>query len=295
MTMEAQTAGESPLTLSFRFTRQELAPLAAQHAEEFRSNQPFPHVVLRDFLPIEVARAIAAEFPGPHAIPWRLAGPGDATHTGDKEIEKISTPNEDIFPPLIRRVMHEFNSGVFVDFLSSLTGFPQLNPDPWFHGCGLHSTGRGGRLMIHADASRHPNPKFQQMINTIYYATPDWQDEWGGHLELWDKTASQKIKTVKPEFNSLIVFFTGSDSYHGHPHPLNSPFGVRRNSLATYFYTTDRQVDEYYGGYKNFVEWKRTNPLDYKVSLYHRLKGLARRHLPISLVNQLASAVRRRR
>ena len=39
--------------------------------------------------------------------------------------------------------------------------------------------------MVHADASRHQNPKLQQVINLIYYVTPDWKDEYNGQLELW--------------------------------------------------------------------------------------------------------------
>jgi hypothetical protein len=277
----------------FYFERTKLAELAAEYSEKFRMAKPFPHVVIADFLPPAVAQAVAAEFPGPSDITWRLAGPGDAQHTGDKEVEKISTSNEELFPPLIRHVMHEFNSGVFLSFVENLTGFTGLAPDPWFYGCGLHSTGRGGRLMIHADASRHPNPNFDQILNMIYYATPAWREEWGGHLELWDETASLCVDKVTPVFNSMLIFFTGTKSYHGHPHPLTTPPGIRRNSLAAYYYQTDRKVDETYSGHKTYVEWKQTNSLDRRVSMFHRAKKLARDHLPGGVVNRLAALARR--
>jgi hypothetical protein len=294
--LAAESHGASMnLIPAFRFTKADLQILAAEKASSFRAAEPFPHLVISDFLPVEIAHAIAAEFPKPHEINWRLAGPGDAAHSGDPDIEKITTPNEDLFPPLIRHMMHEFNSGVFVDFLSELTGFKPLSPDPSFHGCGLHSTGRGGRLMVHADASRHPNPKFHQILNMIYYVTPDWQDTWGGELELWDAELSKCVKVVSPNFNSMLVFFTGSKSYHGHPNPLTSPAGVRRNSLAAYYYTTDREIDGTYEGYKNYVEWVRTTDLDSKRSVYHAGKALARKFLPASMVNRLARVVRQLR
>lgn len=149
--------------------------------------------------------------------------------------------------------------------------------------------------MIHADASRHPNPRFDQILNLIYYGTPGWQEEWGGHLEMWNEDASQCVAKVMPAFNSALVFFTGSKCFHGHPHPLTTPAGVRRNSLAAYFYTTERRIDETYSGYKNYVEWKRTNDLDQRISLYHRGKALARNVLPAAVVNKMASFVRRTR
>jgi hypothetical protein len=278
---------------AFRFSRDRLASIANTDSTVFRANAPFPHIVIRNFLPEEIAKALAAEFPKPGDINWRLAGPGDSAHSGDPNVEKITTSNEELFPPLIRHVMHEFNSGVFVDFLSELTGFKPLSPDPSFYGCGLHSTGRGGRLMVHADASRHPNPKLHQILNMIYYVTPNWREEWGGQLELWDPSLSSCVKTVTPEFNSALIFFTGSKCYHGHPHPLTGPDGVRRNSLAAYYYTTDREIDETYEGYKNYVEWIRTTDLDKKTTAVHRGKALARKYLPASMLNQLATLVRR--
>jgi Rps23 Pro-64 3,4-dihydroxylase Tpa1-like proline 4-hydroxylase len=278
---------------AFYFKGSDLEKLASEYSERFSSGKPFPHVVIPNFLPESIAQAIGAEFPDPNAINWRVAGPGDAQHSGDKNIEKISTSQEEMFPPLIRHMMHEFNSGIFLSFIEKLTGFKGLAPDPWYHGCGLHSTGRGGRLMIHADASRHPNPRFDQILNMIYYATPNWREEWGGHLELWNEDASECISKVAPQFNSMLIFFTGVKSYHGHPHPLTTPPDVRRNSLAAYYYTTDRKVDETYSGYKNYVQWKRTNNLDRKTSLYHRSKEFARDYLPARVVNRMASFVRR--
>jgi hypothetical protein len=280
---------------AFRFERGKLDAAARQNGAQFVANEPFPHIVIPNFFPPEIANAIASEFPKPSDIDWRLAGPGDAAHTNDPDIEKITTSNEEKFPPLIRHMMHEFNSGTFVNFLGTLTGFNHLSPDPSFHGCGLHSTGRGGRLMVHADASRHPNPKLHQILNMIYYVTPDWQTEWGGGLELWDQKPSKCVKTILPEFNSMLVFYTGTKSYHGHPHPLTCPKGVRRNSLAAYYYTTDRMPDESYDGYKNYVKWVRTTEEDKNVTALHRGKELIRTVLPASAVNRLASMWRQSR
>ena len=170
--------------------------------------------------------------------------------------------------------MHELNSATFLTFLEELTGLKDLMPDPSFRGCGLHSTGRGGRVMVHADSSRHPNPELHQMINVIYYVTPGWRDEWGGHLELWDRDAARCVNKVKPEFNSILVFFTGISRYHGHPHPIESPPGVRRNSLAAYYYTTNRPTDETYAGHTDWVKWIPTTEQDKSVTLRTRLREL---------------------
>ncbi len=280
---------------AFRFNRRQLEALVEQHATQFAANQPFPHAVFENFLPYEIADAIAREFPRPGDIHWRVAGPEEVHHTHDVNIEKITSSDEESFPPLIRHVMHEFNSATFLGFLSALAQFKMLSPDPSFYGCGLHSTGRGGRLMIHAGASRHPNPKLQQLLNVIYYATPNWQESWGGHFELWSKDHSECVKRVTPRFNSMLVFFTGSNSYYGHPQPLATPPGIRANSLCVYFYTTDRVADQDYDGYKNYLERIRTSDLDRNISVLRRGKALVRRFVPSAVVNRVAKIVRRTR
>ena len=289
------TAISQTLIPAFSFSSAKLKALSEQYGAKFRENTPFPHVVIPNFLPRDLAKKISDEFPDPDAIDWLLEGPGNVAHTKDKYIEKISSSNEELFPPLIRHVMHEFNSGTFMNFIGDLTGYKSLVPDPSFGGCGLHSTGAGGRLMIHADASRHPNSSLHQILNMIYYITPDWQDEWGGHLELWDSEGKVCEKRVKPEFNSMLIFFTGSRCYHGHPLPVTSPKGVRRNSLAAYYYTTDRQVDEAYDGHQIHVTWVPTNDLDQKVSAKRKVRLFLNRILPSSLSKAMEDTLRKSR
>jgi hypothetical protein len=72
----------------------------------------------------------------------------------------------------------------------------------------------------------------------------DWQDEWGGHLELWDKEMSHAVEKISPVFNRLVVFATTDSSFHGHPDPLTCPVGVRRRSLALYYYSNGRPEEE---------------------------------------------------
>jgi len=284
-----------PTIPAFSFSKPRMRELAAQLNPLFTSAEPFHHVVIEDFLPDDIARAIAAEFPTTAEPIWRVAGPGDTRHSGDPDVEKISCSNIDAFPPLTRHVVNEFNSGVMVEFIEGLSGFSNICTDPSLYGAGLHSTGRGGRLMIHADASRHRNTKLHQVVNMIYYCTPDWQPEWRGDLELWDRDCTRCEKSVSPKFNSALFFRAGTNSYHGHPHPVESPPGIRRNSIAIYYYTTDRPTDEDYSGFRNFADWRPTRPEDRQRSFYHAAKFAARQFAPARLTNALASVWRKAR
>lgn len=272
------------------FDRQKMMEKADSLHEQFANAEPFPHVVIDDFFPENVALRLGQDFPGIEDINWKFEGPGDSLHSGSKHIEKVATSNEEHFPPFIRQMMMQFQSGIFCGFLDRLTGFKHLAPDPNHHGCGLHSTGNGGRLMLHIDASRHPNKDLNQLINMIYYCSPDWKLEYGGGLELWNEDATQCVKKVEPLFNRMVIFYTAGKSWHGHPNPIQCPQHMRRNSLALYYYTTDQGISDL--NYVNYVQWKGVTAHD-KMNTRHRIKAAIRDSLPETTVNKIASTVRK--
>jgi hypothetical protein len=159
--------------------------------------------------------------------------------------------------------MNQLLSATFVSFIEKLTGISGLIVDPSHNGCGLHSTGRGGRLMIHTDVNRHPHSKkhLHQVLNFILYLNDDWKDDYNGHLELW--TGDRKpCKKILPIANRAVLFETGTRSFHGHPEPINCPEGRRRNSLAVYYYCYDRPPSAEYDGMQRSVHWVPTSADD---------------------------------
>jgi hypothetical protein len=52
------------------------------------------------------------------------------------------------------------------------------------------------------------------------------------------------VRKILPLFNRCAVFTTTSTSYHGHPTPLACPTGRTRKSIAIYYYTNGRPVEE---------------------------------------------------
>src|SRR5581483_6810089 len=71
----------------------------------------------------------------------------------------------------------------------------------------------------------------------------DWDDSWGGALELWDSTKSQCRERIMPIFNRMVVFTISGTAYHGHPDPLNCPDGQSRKSIALYYFTVEAPPD----------------------------------------------------
>jgi hypothetical protein len=235
--------------------------------ERFRAATPFPHVVLDDFVPPEVIRRLIAEFPGEDDIEWETWGPGRTRPVVRDKSNKLGQSDEQSFPPFIRHFMSQLLSETFVKFVERLSGIEGLIVDPSHNGCGLHSTGRGGRLMIHTDVNRHPhtNTRLHQVLNLIVFLNDEWRDEYHGHLELW--TPERKpCKRILPIANRAVLFETGTRSFHGHPEPLACEEGRRRNSLAVYYYCLDRAPSDDYDGLQRSVRWIPTSNEDRSVA-----------------------------
>jgi hypothetical protein len=218
------------------FSDPRYARLAGEGAPAYAIADPFPHAVIDDFLPADVAENAHAQFPGPEGFPWR--------RQANERSRKLSTEDVAVIPPALRSILDAFHSPAALAFVERLTGIDGLIPDPYLEGGGLHQIETGGFLQVHADFNLHDKLKLDRRLNLIVYLNKDWREEYGGHLELWDREMKRPVKKVLPVFNRCVVFSTLDWSFHGHPEKLSSPPGVCRKSLALYYYSSSRPEAE---------------------------------------------------
>jgi len=213
-----------------------LQRVAAEHAKSYGSAQPFPHAVIDGVFPEEALDDLVRAFPDPASDVWKEY---DNYHE-----QKLETQGEDRLGDNVSLLLYQFNSAPFLTFLEQLTGIRGLIPDPYFSGGGLHQIVPGGKLGIHADFSRHPTLSLERRLNALIFLNRDWKEEYGGHLELWDRQMTRCVQRIAPVYNRMVVFSTTDWSYHGHPHPLQCPKGLARRSVALYYFTVDRPDGE---------------------------------------------------
>src|SRR5208283_4341201 len=191
---------------------------------QFRENQPYPHVHLKEFLDPDVAAEMANQFPDMATDAW--------TRYKHQNENKLGLAKRSLFPPLLGEVVDELNSEAFVHWLSQLTGIPGLESDDMLEGGGLHQSGVGGFLNVHTDFSHHHYHKhWRRRVNLILYLNPEWQAEWGGAIELWDVGMRSCMAKYPPLLNHALIFNTNEKSLHGFPEPLDCPEGVSRKSI----------------------------------------------------------------
>jgi hypothetical protein len=222
----------------FVFSAERLRGLAEALETSYYSAAPFPHVVIDNFLPEQVAGRLASVFPQPDDALWLDWTKRDVVHQPRKQGIGHARQLEGAHP-FVHNLIYAFNSYPLLEFLRVLTGIEGLISDPYLIGGGLHQILPGGTLSVHSDFNYQEDLKLYRRINLLLYLNKDWKEEYGGHLEMWDRELRGCVKKVLPIFNRCVVFNTGRTSFHGHPAPLTCPAGTTRKSLAFYYYTRD--------------------------------------------------------
>lgn len=204
-------------------------------ADQYCFAEPFPHIVLDNFLPEAILRQALNSFPKEATAADTVFEIGYAGH----HKRQVMPENCD---GMARELFRFFNSQPMIEFLGGLSSIEGLIPDPYFVGGGFHETARGGKLGIHADFRINELLHLHRRMNVIIYLNEHWEDEYGGFLELWDRDMKTRRHAVAPLLNRCVIFNTDADSYHGHPDPLNTPDGVYRRSIALYYYTASKEI-----------------------------------------------------
>lgn len=205
-----------------------LSEIAQRGRAAFAGADPFPHVVIDDFLPEEVAESVRCEFDQAQSA---------SKHYSHGNEKKLALTDLAKMPAHTQALYEDLLSPRFVSFITDLTGIDQLVSDRDLEGAGMHMTLPGGFLNIHTDFLTHPKRRhWRRQVNLLIYLNRDWQDDWQGNLELWTKDMKECAASVAPVFNRCVIFNTLRRSYHGHPHRLACPPGESRKSIAIYYY-----------------------------------------------------------
>lgn len=244
----------------------------SRHRNDYTAAAPFPHARIDGVFPEAVLDRVLEEFPDPGTIDW--------IRFDDPRQKKLGSSVGNTLGPETTRFLHYLNSAPVIEFLERLTGIQGLIPDPYYEGGGLHQILPGGFLKIHADFNWHYRLRLHRRINVLIYLNKDWKEEYGGHLELWDRDMKTCREKILPVFGRVVVFNTTDTAYHGHPNPLACPPGMSRKSIALYYYSSSRPRGEISNAH--WTLFKQRQGEEFKETLRERIMN---RYLPPALVD----------
>jgi hypothetical protein len=207
---------------------------------EFRDADPFPHVVIPEFFSSEAAQRLLEDFP---SFEDRFA----RNEMGDVGRKAARRDVRDI-SEAYRELDDFLRTPEFLNLMSEITGIPDLLYDPEYHGGGTHENVDGASLAPHVDFNYHTKG-WHRRLNLIVYLSPEWEEEWGGSLELhsnpWDPP-NDSAKTLPTKFNHAVIFETSEHSWHGFSQ-IKLPEDRRhmsRKSFAIYLYSRERPPEQ---------------------------------------------------
>ena len=194
---------------------------------EWRSAEPFPHVIIDDFMTDPFV--IEHDFPDPTWAGW--------TSLGDSyQRNKFSCSTISSIPSSIASVLRCLNEPTFLSGIEIITGIGGLIPDPYFEGGGLHLSTGGGILAPHTDFHIYSRLNLYRRLNLIVYFNTGWSVGDGGELELLLPQHAKAERLIEPLLNRAVLFETNDKSVHGFTNPVRE--GTSRRSLALYYYTS---------------------------------------------------------
>lgn len=214
---------------------------AATHASRFRDAEPFRHVVIRDFLDPAKCERLRADFPDfekRHALNEMGEVGGKAVRMDVRDIS-----------PAYRELDAWLQTPEFLDYVSHVTGIPDLLYDPDYVGGGTHENRDGQGLDAHVDFNYHPRTHWHRRLNLIVYLNPEWDESWGGCLDLradpWNPARDSRVR-IPPLFNLCAIFETTESSWHGFDEIAlpEDRKNLSRKSFAIYLYTRERPPAE---------------------------------------------------
>jgi 2OG-Fe(II) oxygenase superfamily len=232
--------------LLYSMNKERLNRIAENHRAKYLANAPFPNMAFDGLFPEAIVRAVEKEIPENNFDEngCYKGAPRNKCYLHDKSFKKTGLAQDDLMGPYTRVFMAVLKSANFVGFLERLTGIEHIVPDPRFYGSGVHVIAKDGYLGVHADFNWNPGLALHRRVNCFVFLNPDWDEEWGGHLEFWNKEMDQCHQRIAPHMGRFAVFSTTDFTYHGHPNPLATPDDRARRSMALYYYTATRPAYE---------------------------------------------------
>ena len=199
-------------------------------SSKYQSADPFPHIVIDDFLSPSFLEKVLEHFPKKEVAA--------VSHKSQRQYLKRGYRPHELKDNPCNHYINILNTAPILKFLERLTGINGLITDPYYAGGGLHESDRGGYLNVHVDFTLHKKLNLERRLNMLIFLNKDWKPEYEGNLELWDTEKKGKVVSIEPIFNRCVIFNTTHNSYHGLPVPIQCPPNRTRRSIALFYYTS---------------------------------------------------------
>jgi len=189
---------------------------------------------IEDVLSEEIARRINDAFPASDRMMFKKS---------IKENKHVAA-QMDAYDPLLEEAVYAFQDPRVMDLVAEITGLTTLEPDSELYAGGISAMQKGAYLRPHLDNSHDKGRARYRALNLLYYVTPEWREEYGGCLQLWDEGPEGPPRTIPSRFNSLVIMVTNKGSWHSVNEVRHDG---RRCCVSNYYFSrTSPDADDYF-------------------------------------------------
>ncbi len=214
---------------------------------EYQNIIPFPYIFVDNFLDNDFALELQKEILNIPKPSWdRYENPFESKYTLRDKYD---------FPPNLIKLFEQLEDITTLDKLSYICGY-KLILDPTRNFWGVHKYDDGDKLDIHVDAGIHPKTKQHKTLTLGIYLSSNWDNSNGCELEIWNGDNSSinnpkifnKVDSIKPIFNRLVLFTNNDVSWHGNPNPVKNNEPINNPSkqiFVTISYLSNDNINEF--------------------------------------------------
>jgi Rps23 Pro-64 3,4-dihydroxylase Tpa1-like proline 4-hydroxylase len=157
-----------------------------------------------DLLPEEIVLRLHAVFPKSDEMVLKKSIRED----------KFVAAQMNLYNPILEEIIYAFQDDRIVKLIGEICGIKEPIPDEHLYAGGISMMGNKQFLNPHLDNSHDKDRDRWRVLNLLYYITPNWEEAYGGNLELWPDGLEQKQITIHSKFNRLVVMATHNKSMH---------------------------------------------------------------------------------
>lgn len=201
---------------------------------EFAIDNRIKSCYVDDLLNEDDAREIYESFPDKTQL----------LHLNDLREHKYVGMQMNNYSPIIEEIIYAFQDSRVVNLIAEITGFKKLLPDEYLYAGGISLMDYDCFLNPHLDNSHDKDINNYRVMNLLYYVTPDWKEEYGGSLELWDRGLKQPCRVIHNRFNRLAIMITNKTSWHS---VSRINYQGRRCCVSNYYFCEEpAEADDYF-------------------------------------------------
>lgn len=222
------------------------------------TNQNTKFVAIDNLLPEDLALEIYNAFPKTPEN-WRLMDTFRENKFTSKQFDRM--------PSILKDITFALQDQRIINIVEKITGLQNQVADPTLYAGGLSMMTKQHFLQPHIDNSHDGQRTLYRRLNLLYYITPNWSIENGGHLELWDDRVKDN-DLIESKFNRLVLMETNSKSWHSvdtvntdtprccvsnYYFSKESPTGQDYFHITSFMARPEQKIQRFWCGIDNFV------------------------------------------